>query len=75
MSDQALPRKAEASRPARWATSAVPYRWFWLLSLAGVPIALAAASVFGVPVWLGFICAELPALGLEAWWRKRSVLT
>jgi hypothetical protein len=38
--------------------------------LAGVPIALAAASVFGVPLWLGFICAELPALGLEAWWRR-----
>jgi hypothetical protein len=55
-----------------WATSAVPYRWFWLLALAGVPIGLAAASVLGVPLWLGFICAELPALGLEASWRRTS---
>jgi hypothetical protein len=57
-------------KPAWWATSAVPYRWFWLLGLAGVPVGFAASSVFGVPLWLGFICAELPALGLEAWWRR-----
>jgi hypothetical protein len=53
-----------------WATSAVAYRWFWLLALAGVPIGLVAASVFRVPLWLSFVCAELPALGLEAWWRR-----
>src|ERR1700722_3858732 len=64
-SGQAPLSRAEAWRPAWWATSAVPYRWFWLLPSAGVPIGLGAASVFSVPVWLGFICAELPALGLE----------
>jgi divalent metal cation (Fe/Co/Zn/Cd) transporter len=62
-------RKVGAARPAWWATSAVPYRYFWLLPSAGVAIGLAAASAFGVPVWLGFICAETPALALEAWWR------
>jgi hypothetical protein len=71
VSDQAPPKKAEAARPAWWATSAVPYRWFWLLPSAGVPIGLAGASVFRVPVWLSFICAELPALALEAWWRRK----
>jgi hypothetical protein len=60
----------DTRRPSSWwETSAVPYRWFWLLALAGVPAGLVAASVFGVPLWLGFICAELPALGLEALWR------
>jgi hypothetical protein len=68
-SDQTPPKAADGARLAWWATSAVPYRWFWLLALAGVPIGLVAASLLGVPVWLGFICAELPALGLEAWWR------
>lgn len=62
-------RKVGAARPAWWATSAVPYPYFWLLPSAGVVIGLAAASEFGVPVWLGFICAETPALALEAWWR------
>jgi hypothetical protein len=57
-------------RPAWWATSAVPYRWFWLLAAAGVPVGLIAANSFGVPAWMGFVCAELPALGLEAWWRR-----
>jgi hypothetical protein len=60
----------QAARPAWWATSAVPYRWFWLLPSAGVPVGLVAASVLGIPAWLGFICAELPALGFEAWWRR-----
>ena len=35
-------------------------------------IGLAAAFYFGVRVWLGFICGEIPALALEAWWRHRS---
>jgi hypothetical protein len=63
-------RNVRAARPAWWATSAVPYRYFWLLPSAGVVLGLAAASTFGVPVWLGFICAEIPALALEAWWRR-----
>lgn len=62
-------RNGRAARPAWWANSAVPCRYFWLLPSAGVVIGLAAASTFGVPVWLGFICAETPALALEAWWR------
>lgn len=62
-------RKVGAAPPGWWATSAVPYRYFWLLPSAGVVIGLGAASAFGVPVWLGFICAETPALALEAWWR------
>jgi hypothetical protein len=68
--DQVTLRKAQAARPAWWATSAVPYRYFWLLPSAGVLIGLAAASLLSVPVWLGFICAEMPALALEAWWRR-----
>jgi hypothetical protein len=63
-------RNGRAARPTWWATSAVPYRYFWLLPSAGVVIGLAAASMFGVPVWLGFLCAEIPALALEAWWRR-----
>jgi hypothetical protein len=35
-------------------------------------IGLGAAIYFGVPVWLGFVCGEIPALALEAWWRHRS---
>src|ERR1700722_7137877 len=70
--DQTSQKSAGRARPAWWAGSAVPYRWFWLLALAGVPIGLAAASVLGVPLWLGFVCAELPALGLEAWGRSDS---
>jgi hypothetical protein len=66
-----IPPAVRGFRPKWWASSAVPYRWFWLLALAGVPIGLVAASVLGVPVWLGFICAEAPALGLEAWWRRK----
>jgi hypothetical protein len=43
-----------------------------LLPSAGVPIGLAAAAAFKVPVWLGFVCAEIPALAIEAWWRRRN---
>jgi hypothetical protein len=64
-------RNDEPGRPAWWAASAVPYRYFWLLPSAGVVIGLAVASAFGVPVWLGFICAEAPALAMEAWWRRK----
>lgn len=64
--------KRSSGRPSWWATSAVPYPWFWLLPSAGALIGLAAASYFGVPVWLGFVCGEIPALALEAWWRRRS---
>ena len=63
-------RKVEHGRPAWWANTAIPYRYFWLLPSAGVVIGLAVASVFGVPVWLGFICAEAPALAVEAWGRR-----
>jgi hypothetical protein len=62
-------------RPPWWATSAVPYRFFWLLPSAGAAIGLAAASQLGVPVWLGFVCGEIPALALEAWWRLRPPAT
>jgi hypothetical protein len=63
-------RPSRLPAPAWWATSAVPYRWFWVLASAGVPIGLVVANVFGVPLWLGFICGEVPALGFEAWWRR-----
>jgi hypothetical protein len=63
-------RQAGPARPAWLATSAVPYRYFWLLPSAGVVIGLVAASAFGVPVWLAFVCAETPALAMEAWWRR-----
>jgi hypothetical protein len=63
--------KLFSDKPSWWATSAVPYRSFWLLPSAGAIIGLVAASELGVPVWLGFICGELPALTLEAWWRHR----
>jgi hypothetical protein len=59
-------------RPSWWATSAVPYSWFWLMSSAGAVIGLAAASELGVPVWTGLVCGEIPALALEAWWRRRN---
>lgn len=58
-------------RPSWWATSAVPYPFFWLLPSSGAVIGLVAASYFGVPVWLGLICGEIPALALEAWWRHQ----
>lgn len=64
--------KRSSGRPSWWADSAVPYRSFWLLPSAGAVIGLAAAIYFGVPVWLGFVCGEIPALTLEAWWRHRS---
>jgi len=64
--------KGAFERPSWWAASAVPYRYFWLLPTAGAVIGFAAASWFGVPVWLGFLCGELPALTLEAWWRHRG---
>ena len=67
-------RKAAAARPGWWANSAVPYPYFWLLPSAGVVAGLAGASAFGVPAWLGFICAEAPALALEAWWRRKRTL-
>jgi hypothetical protein len=63
-------KKADGERPAWWAASAVPYRYFWLLPSAGVVIGLGAASALRVPLWLGFICAEAPALAVEAWWRR-----
>ena len=63
-------KKAEPGRPAWWAASAVPYRYFWLLPSVGVVIGLGAASALRVPLWLGFICAEAPALAVEAWWRR-----
>jgi hypothetical protein len=63
--------KLPSSRPAWWATSAVPYSWFWLLASAGAIIGLVAATELGVPVWLGFLAGEIPALALEAWWRYR----
>ena len=58
-------RKVEPGRPAWWAASAVPYRYFWLLPSAGVVIGLAAASALRVPLWLALICAEAPALTVE----------
>lgn len=58
--------------PSWWAASAVPYRFFWLLPSTGAVIGLAAAIHFRVPVWLGFLCGEIPALAIEAWWRHRS---
>ena len=64
--------KGAFERPSWWAASAVPYRYFWLLPTAGAVIGFAAASWFGFPVWLGFLCGELPALTLEAWWRHRG---
>ena len=64
--------KRSSERPSWWATSAVPYRYFWLLPAAGAVIGLAAASYLGVPVWLGFVCGEIPALALEARWRHRT---
>ena len=68
-------RKVERRRPAWWATSAVPYRYFWLLPSAGVVIGLAAASALHVPVWLALVCAEAPALAVEAWWRRAQALS
>jgi hypothetical protein len=64
--------KLVSKKPSWWATSAVPYPFFWLLPSSGAVIGLAAASQLGVPVWLGFVCGEIPALALEAWWRHRS---
>ena len=64
--------KRALERPAWWAASAVPYRYFWLLPTAGAVIGFAAASALGIPVWLGFLCGEAPALALEAWWRHRG---
>jgi hypothetical protein len=61
-----------SGRPSWWADSAVPYRFFWLLPSAGAVIGLAAANQLGVPVWMGFVCGEIPALALEAWWRLRG---
>jgi hypothetical protein len=58
-------------RPSWWADSAVPYRFFWLLPSAGALIGLAGANQLGVPVWMGFVVGEIPALALEAWWRLR----
>lgn len=63
--------KLSSYKPSWWASSAVPYRSFWLLSSAGAIIGLVAASELGVPVWLGFVGGEIPALTLEAWWRHR----
>lgn len=64
--------KFASKRQAWWATSAVPYRFFWLLPSAGAVVGFAAASRFGVPVWMGFLSGEIPALALEAWWRHRA---
>ena len=64
--------KLVPKRSPWWATSAVPYRFFWLLPSTGAVLGLAAAIYFGVPVWLGFICGEIPALALEAWWRHQT---
>lgn len=64
--------KHVSGRPSWWADSAVPYRFFWLLPSAGAVIGLAAANQLGVPVWMGFVCGEIPALALEAWWRLRD---
>lgn len=58
-------------RPPWWASSAVPYPFFWLVPTAGAAVGYVAAHRLGVPVWSGFGCAELPALALEAWWRYR----
>jgi hypothetical protein len=63
--------KLLSRRPSWWATSAVPYASFWLLPSAGAVIGLAVASYLGTPVWVGFVCGEIPALALEAWWRRR----
>ena len=65
--------KLLSERPPWWADSAVPYRFFWLLPSAGAGIGLAAANRLGVPVWMGFVGGELPALALEAWWRRGRV--
>jgi hypothetical protein len=64
--------KRWSKKPSWWAQSAVPYPSFWLLPTAGAVIGLAAADQLGVPVWMGFLCAEIPALALEAWWRHRK---
>jgi hypothetical protein len=63
---------SDSGRSSWWATSAVPYPWFWLLASAGAVIGFAAASYLGVPVWMGFVCGEIPALALEAWWQHRT---
>ncbi|MFZ0091816.1 MAG: hypothetical protein WAL63_20095 [Solirubrobacteraceae bacterium] len=57
--------------PPWWASSAVPYPFFWLVPTAGAAVGFVAANRLGVPVWSGFICGELPALALEAWWHHR----
>jgi hypothetical protein len=59
--------------PSWWASSAVPYPFFWLLPVAGAAVGYLAAGWLGVPVWAGFLGAELPALALEAWWRHRRL--
>jgi hypothetical protein len=64
--------KDHFKRPSWWSNSAVPYPWFWLLPSAGAVIGFAGASQFGVPVWMGFLAGESPALALEAYWRHRS---
>jgi hypothetical protein len=57
--------------PSWWASSAVPYPFFWLLPTVGAAVGFAAAGRLGVPVWSGFLGGEIPALVLEAWWRHR----
>jgi hypothetical protein len=57
--------------PPWWRDSAVPHRLFWLLPSAGAAAGYAASVRFGVPLGPSLVCGELPALGLEAWWRYR----
>jgi hypothetical protein len=66
--------KHTVEKPPWWATSAVPYRFFWLLPSGAAVAAGAASDRFGVPLVVALVCAEAPALGLEAWWRHKRPL-
>jgi hypothetical protein len=57
--------------PPWWASSAVPYPFFWVLPTVGAAIGFVAANQLGVAVWSGLLCGVMPALVLEAWWRHR----
>ena len=63
--------KLRLERPSWWVGSAVPYRFFWLLPSAGAIAGYGAVGRLGVPLWLGLVVGELPALALEAWWRRQ----
>jgi hypothetical protein len=48
----------------------MPYRHFWLVSTLGAVAGIVLASLLGVALWIGFVIGYVPALGLEARWRR-----